>query len=140
MMTRKQNWTDELVAFIEERRHEPFAWAKNDCCLFACDWIKRATGIDPAFQLRDQYHSAISAHRLIKKHGGIIGIVRNYGEPCGIERIESSMARRGDIIVRDCGDGDCIGIVLGAEATFVGASGLLFSAMNKDKETTCWKL
>ena len=140
MMTRKQNWTDELVAFIEERRHEPFAWAKNDCCLFACDWIKRATGVDPAFQLRDQYHSAISAHRLIKKHGGIIGIVRNYGEPCGIERIESSMARRGDIVVCDGGEGECIGISLGSVIAYVGKSGLIFYPMSAQKVTTCWRL
>lgn len=138
MMIRKQNWTDELVAFIEERRHEPFVWAKNDCCLFACDWIKRATGIDPAFQLRDQYHSAISAQRLIKKHGGITGIVRNYGEPCGIERIESSRVSRGDIVVCDGGDGTCIGISLGSVVALVGKDGLIFLPMNK--EVSCWKL
>jgi hypothetical protein len=139
-MTRKPNWPDELSAFIEERRHEPFVWGVNDCCLFACDWIKRATGIDPAFALRDKYHSAISAQRLIKKNGGITGIVQNYGVPCGITRIESSKAGRGDIVVCDGGEGECIGISLGSVTAYVGKSGLTFFPMSAEKETTCWRL
>jgi outer membrane protein assembly factor BamA len=69
----------ELVRFIEERRSQPFAWGANDCCLFAADWVARATGRDPAAHYRGTYSSGIGAQRIIDKAGGILELARELG-------------------------------------------------------------
>ena len=43
---RKEDWLQNLNSFIEERRHKPFSFGEQDCCLFACDAVKVMTGTD----------------------------------------------------------------------------------------------
>jgi hypothetical protein len=136
-MTRDPAWPNLLVDFIEERRDRPFSWGSNDCCLFASDWIRLCTGIDPAADLRGRYHSALSAARVMRSHGGVAGIVESIGGRLGLEPVTHARAQRGDLVMQDNGLGNCLGIVLGPIAAFVADRGLLFSPF---VASPCWRV
>jgi len=112
----------------------------NDCCLFGADWIELCTGLDPAATLRGTYDRALSGVRVLEKHGGLIGTIQAHMEPLGFKPISQGFAARGDIAVRDCGNGDTMGIVLGSNAAFVGKDGLQFANLNDGAETRFWKI
>lgn len=140
MPTRCENWPETLAAYIDRKRNEPFAWGVNDCCLFGADWIQLCTGLDPAATLRGTYDRALSGVRVLEKHGGLIGTIETYMEPLGFKPISQGFAARGDIAVRDCGNGDTMGIILGSTAAFVGKDGLLFAELNDGVETRFWRI
>lgn len=139
-MTRHGNWAALLTTFIEERRFMPFAWGRNDCCLFAADWVKACTGCDPAVELRGKYSTALGAARILRDLGGVRGVIQSLGEPMGLERLKSVQDQRGDLVVADTGNGESIGICIGAHAAFVGASGLLFAPFDFKKAAHCWRV
>lgn len=140
MTTRRDNWPDLLAQFIEARREQPFAWGSNDCCLFGADWIQLCTGLDPAAVLRGTYDSALSGVRVLQKHGGLVGTIETHMEPLGFKPIAQGLAARGDIAVRDCGNGDTMSIVIGSKIAYVGKDGLLFADLNDGVETRFWKI
>lgn len=139
-MRRHDQWPKLLVDFIEERRCMPFAWGINDCCLFASDWVRVCTGIDPAAGIRGKYCTALGAARILKNHGGVRGIMHNIAEPLGIHRIAGGLDQRGDLAVAETGNGESIGICIGAHAAFVGVSGLLFAPFDFKKAAHCWRV
>lgn len=139
-MNRAANWPKLLAAFIDERREIPFAWGKADCCLFAADWVRLATDLDPAADLRGKYGSRLGARRIIKRHGGLGVMVAHALLPLGFREVALSLAGRGDIIVRDSGDGDCAGVVLGAQSAFVGADGLQFIQTRLQADARIWRI
>jgi hypothetical protein len=140
MPARRDNWPNLLAQFIEQRREQPFAWGSNDCCLFGADWIQLCTGLDPAAVLRGTYDSALSGMRVLKNHGGLIGTIQTHMEPLGFNAIAQGLAARGDIAVRDCGNGDTMSIVIGSKIAYVGQDGLLFADLNDGVETRFWKI
>ena len=140
MPTRCDNWPEALAAYIERKRAEPFAWGVNDCCLFGCDWIQLCTGLDPAQSFRGTYDSAISGVRALEKCGGLVGTIQTHMEPLGFAAIGQGHASRGDIVVRDCGNGDTMGIVLGTVGAFVGKNGINFAALNDGAESFFWRI
>jgi hypothetical protein len=140
MPTRCANWPEALAAYIDRKRNEPFAWGVNDCCLFGANWIQLCTGLDPAATLRGTYDSALSGVRVLENHCGLIGTIDTYFNPLGFKAIGQGFAARGDIAVRDCGNGDTMGIVLGSTAAFVGKDGLQFANLNDGAETRFWKI
>jgi hypothetical protein len=140
MPTRCANWPEALAAYNDRKRNEPFSWGVNDCCLFGADWIQLCTGLDPAATLRGTYDRALSGVRVLEKHGGLIGTIETHMEPLGFKPIVQGFAARGDIAVRDCGNGDTMGIMLGSTAAFVGKDGLLFAELNDGVETRFWRI
>jgi hypothetical protein len=122
-MRRHDNWPTLLTAFIEERRHSPFAWGSNDCCLFAADWIRRACGVDFAEDLRGRYSSALGATRILSKFGGVLEIATTLAR---LEKIPSPIMRRGDVVAFEMQGGYALGICCGDVAALVGKSGLVF--------------
>ena len=140
MPTRCANWPEALAAYIDRKRNEPFAWGVNDCCLFGADWIQLCTGLDPAATLRGTYDSALSGVRVLENHGGLIGTIETHMEPLGFKAIGQGFAARGDIAVRDCGNGDTMAIVIGSTIAYVGKDGLLFAELNDGVETRFWKI
>ena len=140
MPTRCANWPEALAAYIDRKRNESFAWGVNDCCLFGADWIQLCTGLDPAATLRGTYDSALSGVRVLENHGGLIRTIQAHMEPLGFKPIGQGFASRGDIAVRDCGNGDTMGIMLGSMAAFVGKNGLLFAELNDGVETRFWRI
>lgn len=140
MPTRCVNWPEALAAYIDRKRNEPFAWGVNDCCLFGADWIQLCTGLDPAATLRGTYNSALSGVRVLENHNGLIGTIETHMEPLGFKAIGQGFAARGDIAVRDCGNGDTMAIVIGSTIAYVGKDGLLFAELNDGVETRFWKI
>ena len=122
MAARCNNWPDLLTAYIERKRHEAFAWGSNDCCLFAADWVLVSTGRDIAQEWRGKYATAYAALRFLKAGGGIENLV----ERAGGERVATGLARRGDLVAQDCGDGVALGVCIGNSAAFVTANGIGF--------------
>ena len=47
-----------------------FKWGVFDCCTFAADWVKSATGIDPMADYRGRYASKEQAMALLRERGG----------------------------------------------------------------------
>jgi len=140
MPTRCANWPEALASYIDLKRDEAFAWGVNDCCLFGANWIQLCTGLDPAATLRGTYDSALSGVRVLENHGGLIGTIETHFNPLGFKPIGQGFAARGDIAVRDCGNGDTMGVVLGSTAAFVGKDGLKFANLNDGAETRFWKI
>jgi hypothetical protein len=139
-MKRVENWPTLLTAYIEERREVPFTWGRADCCLFAADWVRLATDLDPAADLRGKYDSALGARRIIKRRGGLATMVARALTPLGFREVALSLATRGDIIVRDSGDGDCAGVVLGKESAFVARDGLRFVQTKLQADARAWRI
>ena len=135
-MTRLDNWPAMLALYIDSRRHEPFVWGKNDCCLFAADWVLIATGQDIAKDFRGTYEGALGATRIIREAGGIDCLLRQHAPH--LRTISRKAAWRGDLVLRDTPNGPTLGIVLGAIDAFVGEDGLAFPAL--DETALCWKL
>ena len=134
-MRRHDNWPTLLVAFIEERRHAPFAWGSNDCCLFAADWIRRACGVDFAEGLRGGYSSALGATRVLSRYGGVLEIA---GTLAKLESIPTSTARRGDVVAFKMDGGHALGICIGDIAALVGKGGLVFPRI--ETAAAAWRL
>jgi hypothetical protein len=139
-MNRAANWPKLLAEFIDDRRDVPFAWGKADCCLFAADWVRLATDLDPAADLRGKYNSGLGARRIIKRSGGLDVMVARALLPLGFREVALSLAGRGDIIVRDSGDGDCAGVVMGAQSAFVGRDGLSFINTHLQTDARIWRI
>lgn len=139
-MTRADQWPTMLAAYIEERRNVSFVWGSSDCCLFAADWVEMVTGVDPAADLRGKYDSAASAMRLLRKLGGVCGILLEARKSCGIVEIETARCSRGDLIVADTGRGNAIGIYLGHCSAFVGCAGLIFAPLATLNGARCWRI
>jgi hypothetical protein len=132
---RVQDWPTLFFHFIESRRHSPFAWGKMDCCLFACDGVLAQTGLDPAACLyRGQYHDALGAARLVRKHGGIEALAAKVCAGLGFVEVPVRLAQRGDIVAiagEALGEdvpylGAALGLCTGPAAAFTGAAGLVF--------------
>ena len=140
MPTRCANWPEALSSYIDLKRDEAFAWGVNDCCLFGANWIQLCTGLDPAESLRGTYDSALSGVRVLENHGGLIGTIETHMEPLGFKPISQGFAARGDIAVRDCGNGDTMAILIGSSIAYVGKDGLLFAELNDGVETRFWKI
>jgi len=130
MSTRCDNWPGKLALFIEEKRHQPFDWVRNNCCFFACDWLAILTGKDPAAEYRERITSDLSAARVLKEEGGAIGIAEKVCEANRWFKTPLKLARRGDIAALDTPDGQAIGVVIGAMVAFAGTHGVEFRPLS----------
>lgn len=110
----------------------PFAWGVNDCCLFAADWVLAATGRDIAADYRGRYTTALPAMRFVELGGGVEAMI----ERAGGQVVHPAMARRGDVIARDVGNGIGLGVCVGSLAAFVGKDGVLFLDLTN---VSCWR-
>ena len=134
MTTRRDNWPNLLAQFIEQRREQPFAWGVNDCCIFAADWVQLCTGEDYAKAWRGRYSTPINARRFLNEAGGVEALV----EALGLQRIESPLAGRGDIVAQETGRGMTLGICLGETTAFVAKAGLVFGPISNVE--TAWRI
>lgn len=79
---------------------KPFSRPDNDCCFFAASWVLAATGVDPAADLRGQYHDARGAARLLRRWGGMDAMWRVHMAAAGFNTTLSPVS--GDVgVVRD---------------------------------------
>lgn len=134
MTTRRDNWPNLLAQFIEQRREQPFAWAVNDCCIFAADWVELCTGVDYAQAWRGRYSSGLGAVRFLDEAGGVEALV----DALGLQRATPQQAGRGDIVAQEAGRGITLGICLGDTTAFVAKSGLVFGPITNVE--TAWRI
>lgn len=64
----------------------PFEWGRRDCCLFVADWVRLATGLDPAASWRGRYGSLREALRLTKGRGGFVEAISAEMDRLGFAR------------------------------------------------------
>ena len=134
MTTRRDNWPNLLAQFIEQRREQPFAWAVNDCCIFAADWVAVCTGTDHAQPWRGRYSSGLGAVRVLNEAGGVEALV----DALGLQRVTPQQAGRGDIVAQEAGRGITLGICLGVTTAFVAKTGLVFGPITNVE--TAWRI
>ena len=120
---RSEDWPERLSAYLARASEQGFVWGKNDCLMFAANWMVELCGIDPAHDLRGKYDDAASALRTLKETGA-----ESYEALCH-RLIESSGGRnagpvalhRGDlcIAVNDSVFGVMLGIIADSRAAFL---------------------
>ena len=66
---RISTWEDSLSNYIAIKRHEPFEYGVNDCCLFAAGAVEAITGEDPMPEFRGKYDSLKTSLQVIKDIG-----------------------------------------------------------------------
>lgn len=160
-LQRTPTWaTCELHDFLMERAEEPFAWGKNDCCLFPADAILAMTGVDIAEDFRGKYGksraSAMSAVRAVlggAKPGDAVawpaGFRPTVGSAVawcaakyGLEELEHPLcAQRGDLVVLANADGEEMGGLVGLsgrEIVTVGPDGLVTFSIERVKRA--WRV
>lgn len=133
---RKENWPVLLQEFIQGRKAVGFDWKKQNCCFFACDWIRLCTNVDPAKGLRVKGSTLKGAATLLKSMGGVEGIATSRCAKHGFPSVAINFAQRGDIVLVDLNsfnnptvnavEDNSLGVVVGSEAAFVGRDGLKF--------------
>ncbi|MGK7663384.1 MULTISPECIES: DUF6950 family protein [unclassified Marinovum] len=64
-----------IPAFLTETRAEPFAWGRTDCAIWCADLVFRATGHDPATDLRGTYDTRFGYLQILKREGGLLQVV-----------------------------------------------------------------
>lgn len=86
--------------FIAAASRQPFAWGRHDCLLLAADWVRTATGRDPAEAWRGTYASALGALRLIRRAGGLEALARTAMSSAGGAGFpETTAPRDGDVAI-----------------------------------------
>ena len=122
---RLYDWQLRFSEFVKSRAAEPFAWGRNDCCLFAADAVIAMTGSDHAAGLRG-YVTAMEAHRLIEERGGLKELVgSSLGAP-----IPPSFASVGDVVLVENEGRELLAICNGTAALAPGKTGIVVLGMN----------
>jgi len=110
-------WEDALANYIAIKRHEPFEYGVNDCCLFAAGAVLQITGEDPIPEFRGKYDSLKGSLKVIKEIGaGTLEATLDGKFP----EVAIGHAQRGDLAFFD----DSVGVVMGGFAYFVSDDGL----------------
>lgn len=127
MNSRHDNWPRILEDFIESRRKTTFTWGVNDCCIFAANAVRLLTGQDFAADLRGTYKTKLGAARVLKKHGGIEGIMARTA----LSEQAVEFAQRGDVVQLGEGHKATLGVCVGSAAAFVNSiGGLVLCPLN----------
>ncbi len=140
-MIRKPNWPRLLTEFTNEHRSSLFAWGRNDCCLFAANWVLKATDIDPASPWRGRYKAPRGAALIIARNGGSVSsLVAGALVRLGVCEIPVSFARRGDIVITTQTEQgqDAAGVCTGVGAIFLTPDGLRTLPIGRC--TKAWRL
>lgn len=85
-----------LAGFLDRAARRKFVLGEFDCCLWLADWVQsQRCGADPAQHLRGQYMTPRAYGRILRRFGGVAGVVSSCAEPAGL--IRTREPRPGDI-------------------------------------------
>lgn len=113
---RLPDWQLRFSEFVSARQNMPFAWGRNDCCVFAAEAIKAITGQDHAAEFRGIYRTVKTADRLMNEMGGLEAIASRFlGDP-----VSPKMAAVGDIVMT----GNTLGVCNGSTIIGPGKDGI----------------
>lgn len=118
----------QLSAFLDAAAGRPFAYGSFDCLLFPAEWVRTATGRDPAAAWRGRYRTALGCARVLKRNGGLMALASAGMESVGMA--ETSGPEAGDVgvlrVVTPGGEGEAGGVCMGpGRWAVLGLSGLL---------------
>jgi hypothetical protein len=114
---RINTWEAALADYIAAKRHEPFEYGVNDCCLFAAGAVLEVTGEDPMVEFRGKYDSLKGSLKVIKDIGaGTLEATLDGKFP----EVAIGLAQRGDLAFFD----GSVGVVMGGFAYFASDDGL----------------
>jgi len=123
-LQRATDWPEQFAAFIEERRHTPFAWGQNDCALFPADFALRVTGVDFAEGLRG-YADEEGARQRVAAAGGMRGLAAR------LTPRQPAFAQRADVVLAVVDGVETFGLCIGDGMWAApGAHGLVFRHMS----------
>jgi hypothetical protein len=107
-----------LTEYVAEVRAQRFKPGSHDCGLFIAGWVQRATGFDPAANLRGKYRTLKRAQELLEADGfdDHVAYVRSL-----FPSVPVAFAQPGDLAVVD---GNALGIVAGETVYVLDLSGL----------------
>ena len=126
---RISTWEDALSDYISIKRHEPFEYGVNDCCLFAAGAVQAITAEDPMVEFRGKYDSLKGSLTVIKEIGA--GTLEATMD-AKFSEVEIGHAQRGDLAFFD----NSVGVVMGSFAYFVSDDGL--DRINRSLWDKCW--
>jgi Domain of unknown function (DUF6950) len=137
--TRYRDWPQRLELLIEMKKQIPFAWGRNDCCIFVADCIHAMTGIDVAAEFRGQYRTELGGMRIILRNGCLLAFIDKIAARFQIDQISVKKASRGDVVIAKH-DRYALGIVnlCGDAAWVVGKTGLVEIPLKLC--TSAWKI
>ncbi len=112
---RNEDWPEKLNDFL--KAVHVFDWSQCNCALFAADGVKSITGKDFAKPYRGPKTKRGMISRLRKVCGGGVeeAATKELGEP--LENI--LLAKRGDVVSFDFGEGPTLGICNGLQGVFI---------------------
>ncbi len=131
---KRSEFAERLHAAVAARRGRAFQWGRHDCCLFACDVIRDAGGVDYAAPFRGRYRTAAGAARALRRFLGApspklrpAGLLEAVAEKItrdnGLEEVPPLMAQRGDFVLVDETEGPALGVCLGSHIVAAGPTG-----------------
>lgn len=128
------DWQLRFSDFIVKRRAMPFAWGRNDCCLFAADAVFAMTGNDFGGDALGAYTDAKGALRMTEERGGLRAIASEaLGEP-----VPALRAAVGDVVLLVNDGRELLGICNGTNAIGPGPDGL--AVLGMETALAAWKV
>lgn len=88
-----------LGAYIACKSREPYAFGRNDCVMFICDWARRETGRDPLGPWRGTWRSGPGASENLALCGGLKAALRQQFSRAGF--VETATPQIGDVALVD---------------------------------------
>ena len=110
-----EDWPERLNDFLTS--DHIFDWVNCNCALFAADAVRVQTGVDFAKSYRGPKTKTGMISRLRKICGGDVetAVTKELGDPLS----SVLLAKRGDVVSFDFGDGPALGICKGSQGIFV---------------------
>jgi len=117
---RLENWPRRLDDAVSAARSLQFEWGVHDCCILAANLIQEITGVDIAAGYRGTYSTEAEATAIIEAAGGFVPLIHSACSQLGWARSKTSLARRGDLVVRILPETGMpsLGVCLGAQSVF----------------------
>lgn len=112
-MPRVENWQAIFRQSIEDASTTPFKYGVFDCCLFACEIVRRITGTNLAQPFIGKYTDKASADRALKDYAGgtlELACVKRMAE-VGLPEVYPEHAAPGDLVLILTKIGPSLGIV-----------------------------
>ena len=129
-LKRIDNWPSLLEQELQARMRRKFEWGQQDCCTFASALVAAMTGVNIA-RMFGPYKSQVGAARILKRVGGVIGLMQRVAERFQLTQLPGVLyARRGDVCLIKTADGDALGICIGASVAGAGVDGVELVPLN----------
>lgn len=129
---RLEHWeTRSFHEFLKGRASAPFVWGTNDCAMFTADAVQSISGIDIAESFRGKYSDEAGSLQAIHEVCGgssLADALAWCAAKSGMQELQYPlMAKRGDMVLCDRGDGILIAAVihLSGRPVSVGPQGMM---------------